>query len=142
MATSAFIGKGAKVYYGDVATATNFTAVNYVKTIGAVSEDSPQLEVTDLQSTAEEYINQLATTAETQMVCNADFADATQTFVRADQQAGNKRYWKIEWYKLGVLVKTATFLATVKSYSYPSTQNKAVVDFQFSLQRSGSPTYS
>lgn len=142
MATSAFIGKGAKLYYGDVATATNFVAVNYVKTIGTVSEDSPQLEVTDLQSTAEEYINQLATTAETPITCNWDAADATQTFVRTDQQAGNKRFWKVEWYKLGVLVKTATFLATVKSYSVPNTTNKAAVEFNFSLQRSGSPTWT
>ena len=141
MATSAFIGKNAKVYYGDVATATNFIKVNYVKTIGAVSQDSPQLEVTDLESDAEEYINQLPTTAETQVTCNCDFTDATQAFVRTDQGVGTKRYWKIEWYKLGVLAKTGTFIAAVKSWSVPSTENKAAVNFEFSLQRSGAVVF-
>jgi hypothetical protein len=142
MATSAFIGKGATVSYGDIATPTNFVAVAYVKSFGPVSNDSPQIEVTDLQSEASEYINALPTTSETTCTANRDPLNATQIFVRADQEAGNKRYWRYQWYRLGILVETATFLATVKSYSIPTTVNNEAVNFDFVLQRSGAFTWS
>jgi hypothetical protein len=58
------VGRGAKLYWGDTTGPTNFVELIQCESIGEVSAESQEIEVTDLASTAREYLAALADSPE------------------------------------------------------------------------------
>lgn len=141
MATQAFTGKGAELYYGDLDTATNFVKVVQVASIGALNSESPTIDATDLDSEEDEFIGGNRTPQDTQCVLNWLPTAASHIQIRNDGVAGTKRYWKIIWKRNGVTVESATFQAVVRAGGPGETTNKSVQQFPFTLQRSGGITW-
>ena len=142
MATSAFAGKGAELYYGDPDTATNFVKVIQVVSIGALTSESPTVDATDLDSAEDEFIAGNRTPQDTQCVLNWLPTHATHKRIRDDGVSGIKRYWKVLWKNAaGATVESATFQAILKAGGPGETTNKSVMTFPFTLQRSGGITW-
>jgi hypothetical protein len=141
MATQAFTGKGAELYYGDLDTPTNFVKVVQVASIGALNSESPTIDATDLDSEEDEFIGGNRTPQDTQCVLNWLPTHATHINIRNDGVAGTKRYWRIVWKKNAVTIESATFQAVVRAGGPGETTNKSVQQFPFTLQRSGGITW-
>lgn len=141
MATQAFTGKGAKLYAGDVGTATNFVAVPQVVSIGALTSESPTIDATDLDSVEDEFVAGNRTPQDTQVVINWNPTHAVHQQLRDDGVNGVKRFYKIEWYSTGVLKEYAIFEAILKAGGPGETSNKNVQQFNVTLQRSGAITW-
>jgi hypothetical protein len=141
MATQAFTGKGAELYYGDLDTPTNFVKVVQVASIGALNSESPTIDATDLDSEEDEFSGGNRTPQDTQCVLNWLPTHATHINIRNDGVAGTKRYWRIVWKKNAVTIESATFQAVVRAGGPGETTNKSVQQFPFTLQRSGGITW-
>lgn len=142
MATQAFAGKKAELWYGDVDTPTNFLPVNQVVSIGALTSESPTVDATDLSSDEDEFIAGNRTPQDTQCVLNWNPTHASHLRIRNDGVSGIKRYWKVVWKNAaGTIVEHAIFQAVLKSGGPGETTNKSVMTFPFTLQRSGGITW-
>lgn len=145
MATQAFVGRGGQLYRGDVGTPTNFVKVEEMVSVGGMGGTAPQVTATHLESTAAEKLSGLPDTEAIPCVANWLPTHATHnetTGIMADFENGTQRYWQIVWKKLGVVVKRATFLATVSDAKTSDLTNENVVQLNFTLQRSGAPTWA
>jgi len=137
MATAAFTGKGAELFYGDLDTATNFVKVIQVASIGALNSESPTIDATDLDSVEDEFIGGNRTPQDTPVVLNWNPTHASHIQIRNDGIAGTKRFWRVIWKKNGAPIEQVDFQAIVRAGGPGETTNKSVQQFPFTLQRSG-----
>jgi hypothetical protein len=134
------LGRGSKLYRGDIASATNFVQVPQVENIGEIGQESSEVEVTDLDSTAREYLAALPDTSDIAAQILWDPLNAVHQNLNTDQELGTVRYFKIEVYRGTplVLIRTLTFQAFVKRFGKGPFENQTPLRAPISLRRSGS----
>ena len=136
------VGRGAKLYYGDTTGATNFVQVPQCESIGEIGNESPEVDVTDLDSTAHEYIAGLSDSAEVVFSFLADPLNAVHQQMDTDRRNGTVRYWKVEVYRSGGLIRTGTFQGFVKRHAWGPFENQSVVKMPMTIRLSGEVTWA
>ena len=136
------VGRGARLYYGDTTGPTNFVQVPQCESIGEIGNEVPEIEVTDLESTAKEYIGGLADSAEIVFSFQADMLNAVHQQMDTDRRNGTTRYWKIEVYRSGSLIRTGTFQGFVKRHGWGPFENQAVLKMPLTIRLSGDVTWT
>mgnify|MGYP003393014364 CR=1 FL=1 len=141
MATAAFVGRGAQLYYGDIATPTNFIKVPQTVSIGEIGTESGDVDASDLDSVEAESVADLPTPGDISFESNYKAADPAHIQLRKDAVAGTQRYFKCEWKKAGVVVESAIFFGNVKKWGLGPTSNRDIVKLPFVIKRSGGITW-
>lgn len=141
MATVAFVGRGAQLYYGNIATADGFVKVPQTVSIGEIGTESGDVDASDLDSVEAESVADLPTPGEISFECNLKAADPAHIQLRKDVVAGTSRYFKVEWKKAGVVVESAVFFGNVKRWGLGPTSNRELVKMPFVIKRSGGITW-
>ena len=138
------LGRGTKLYRGDVGSATNFVQVPQVESIGSIGDESQEQEVTDLDSVAREYLADLPNPSETPVSILHDPLNSVHQNLVADPAAGTVRYWKVEYYRGTplALIRTKTFQAFVKRHFVGPHDNSSPLKADMVLRRSGAVTES
>lgn len=143
MATNAFIGSGTTIAAGDTGSATSFVTIAEVKNIDGPSGNNPQVEVTHLGSTSQEFIAGLA--SQGTIACTANFDPTSTTHLGATKaildefDSKTVRYYRITWSDSGSA--TATFTAFVSDRTL-TTPPSGAVELSFSLTISGAVTFA
>ena len=136
------VGRGARVYWGDTGAATNFVELIQCESIGEISGESQEIEVTDLSSTAREYLAALADSPEIAYALQWDPLNAGHQQMDTDQRAGTRRYFKVEVVRDGSLIRTGTYLAFVKRFGVGPFENQTVVKLNMTHRLSGTITWT
>jgi hypothetical protein len=135
------VGRGAKLYYGDTTGPTSFLQVPQCESIGEIGNENPQVEVTDLESTAREYLAGLADSAEIVFGFLADPLNAVHQQMDTDRRNGTVRYWKVEVYRAGSLIRTGTFQGFVKRHAWGPFTNNEATKMPMTIKLSGDVTW-
>lgn len=135
------LGRGSKIYYGPTAAGA-WTKVPQVDSIGEIVLTSAKTEVTDLESTALEYLPALSDPSTVTVTGFWDPLDATHQAINAAQQAGTSQYFKIEVVRNAVLIRTLIVAGYWSEFGKGPLSNKDPVKFRAVLQMSGAPTES
>lgn len=141
MATSAYVGRGAQLYYGDTASPTNFQKVPQTVSIGEIGTEAGDVDASDLDSVEAEFVADLPTPGDISFECNHKATDAAHIQLRNDAVSSTKRYFKCEWKKDGVVVEHAIFYGYVKRWGLGPTSNRDLVKMPFVIKRSGDITW-
>lgn len=136
------VGRGAKLYAGDTGSPTNFVPVPQCESIGEISGESQEIEVTDLSSNAREYLAALADSPEIAFALQWDPLNAVHQQMDTDQRAGTRRYWKIEVVRDGTLIRTGTYFAFIKRFGVGPFENQSVVKMNMTHRLSESIVWS
>ena len=136
------VGRGARLYYGDISGPTTFIQVPQCESIGEIGNENPQIESTDLESTAKEYLAGLADSAEIVFSFQADVTNAVHQQMETDRRNGTVRYWKVEVYRSGALVRTGTYQAFVKRHAWGPFTNTDIVKMPMVHTLSGEVTWT
>lgn len=137
--SNAFAGKGTLLQRGDTGGATNFVTVAEVRSLTGPQLRSDNIEVTNLSSTAKEYIPGFSDQGSIQAEANFVPSDTTQQGVLADQQARTTRYWQVVWSDSGTM--TAGFQGYVEEFSL-NTQANDAVRLTFTVRITGAVTFT
>ncbi len=145
---AAFIGSGTTLEIGaDTTGATapgsdTFTTVSQVKSMSGPNFDKPLVEVTNLASSAKEYIGGLTDTGNLEIVCQFEDGDTGgQDALRGDAQAsGNVRNFRVTFPDTGATV--LDFKGEVVSYAFGSVEAESAVEATISVKLSGAVTFS
>lgn len=87
--------QGITVGYGDGASPEVFTTIANVTGVDGPSKENPEIDVTDLSSTAKEFIPGLVDNGEITLNLNFDVSNTTHDAVLDDLDAGTSRNYKI-----------------------------------------------
>lgn len=136
------LGRGAKLFWGDTTGATNFQQIPQIRTIGEIRKTSPRVDVTDLDSVAAEYLGGLPDPSAFTVVGLWDPLNAHHQQLDADQRAATVRYFKIEVYRTGALIRTGIFQGYVAEFGTGPFENQNPVEASMSIQLSGDITWS
>lgn len=138
------LGRGTRLYRGDVGSATNFVQVPQVTSVGEIRKTTAKVEVTDLDSTAREYLPDLPDPQTVVVQALWDPLNGVHQQLDTDQRAGTVRYWKVEVYRGTplALIKTGTFQAYVAEFATGPFENSTPVNAPATLQMSGDVTWS
>ena len=139
MATKAKSTKGVLLQRGDGGGSEVFTTIAEVKSFDGPTESAPDIEVSNFDSTAEEFIAGLPASGEVQMTLNFVGPDAQQQGLRTDLRAGTLRNFKLILNDHDTTKTTFAFAAIVKELGI-SGQTKAAVEAKCTLKLSGTPT--
>lgn len=127
MSLSATLGKGSYIKWNGI-------RLTDVKKIGAIPLENPEVEVTDLDSTAKEYIPGLKDYGSITIEGNYVVADPGQAALKADAITGALRTVTVY---LANQAETITFTSFVKSLKFGEADNNAVTSFTAELRISG-----
>jgi len=94
--TAAVLGSGATLQLGDGASPQVYTTVAEVLRCGPIGSTNPEVDVTNLDSTAKEYIAGLADGNTVEFDVNY-IQGTQQQSLRASQAAGNTVHMKMVW---------------------------------------------
>ena len=136
--TSAVLGLGTALKVGDAASPEVFTTIAEVLTISGPQLTAEDVEVTNMDSTAKEYISGIADGGSINFELNW-IAQTQQTTLRNDVEAGTARNYKVVFPTSPNT--TASFNARCTEFSMtaePNTQVRATAN----LKISGSVTWS
>jgi hypothetical protein len=95
--TSAVLGSGATLQLGSGASPQVYTTIAEVLRCGPIGSTNPEVDVTNLDSTAKEYIAGLADGNSLEFDVNWIAGNTQQTQLRTDQAAGNTVNLKMVW---------------------------------------------
>ena len=87
--TLAVLGSGATLQIGDGASPQSYTTIAEVLRCGPIGSSNPEVDVTNLDSTAKEYIAGLADGNTVDFDVNWLVGNTEQTLLRTSQQAGS-----------------------------------------------------
>lgn len=141
MATK-MLGRGAKLYYGNTGSPSGFVQVPSVKTIGEIRKTSPKVDVTDLDDTAHAYLGGLPDPSTINIDGYWMPDNSVHQQMDADQRAATVRYWKIEVYRSGGLVRTGTFQGYVAEFGSGPFDYDNPVAMPMVIQMSGDITWA
>ncbi|TKS58775.1 MAG: hypothetical protein EWM72_02775 [Nitrospira sp.] len=134
------IGKGAALYYGDSATGP-WTKVTQCESIGEITSESSDVDVTDLDSVEAEFIGGIGEPQDVAYSFYSDPLNAAHIQMRKDQEAQTPRYYKNEIKRLGVLIETAIFQGHVKRWGIGPFETRTAVKMPCVIKRSGGITW-
>lgn len=95
--TSAVLGKGADLDLGSGASPQVYTTIAEVLRCGPIGSTNPEVNVTNLDSTAQEYIAGLADGNTVEFEFNWVAGNTQQQQLRTDQAAGNTINLRMTW---------------------------------------------
>jgi hypothetical protein len=95
--TLAVLGSGATLQLGSGASPQVYTTIAEVLRCGPIGSTNPEVDVTNLDSTAKEYIAGLADGNSLEFDVNWIAGNTQQTQLRTDQAAGNTVNLKMVW---------------------------------------------
>jgi len=105
MTTNAIASQGTKLYVGTSTDPTNYTQITDITTFNGPTQTNPEYEVTDLSSTAKEYLVALPDPGELSFSLHYKGTDAQHIYIR--DSGTNVRNWKMhfsddtQWQLLG-----------------------------------------
>lgn len=115
MSSSALTSQGMTIAAGDSASPESFTTITEVKGIDGPGGQANEIEVTDLSSTAKEYILGLQDEGDITLEINYIPANTLHTQLRADKAAGTIRNYRITF--TDSPATTWTFSGLVKGFA-------------------------
>lgn len=95
--TAAVLGSGATLQLGSGASPQVYTTIAEVLRCGPIGSTNPEVDVTNLDSTAKEYIAGLADGNNVEFEMNWIAGNTQQEQLRTDQAAGNTINLKMVW---------------------------------------------
>lgn len=95
--TSAVLGSGATLQLGSGASPQVYTTIAEVLRCGPIGSTNPEVDVTNLDSTAKEYIAGLADGNTVEFEMNWLVGNTQQTQLRTDAAAGNTANLRMVW---------------------------------------------
>lgn len=95
--TSAVLGKGATLGLGDGASPQVYTTIAEVLRCGPIGSSNPEVDVTNLDSTAKEYIAGLADGNNVEFEMNWISGNTEQASLRTSQAAGSTVNLRMVW---------------------------------------------
>jgi hypothetical protein len=114
--TQAVLGAGSALKLASLTSPATFTTIAEVLRVGPIGAVTPEVDVTNLDSTAKEYIGGLPDGASVEFECNWTKA-AQQTSLR--DSVGDTRNFRMEWSDSPQ--STATFLMVVLGFEMGET---------------------
>jgi len=112
---SGISSQGVTISRGDAASPEVFTVLAAVADYSGPSADQPELDVSDLSSTAKEFIAGLIDNGEVTLSLHWQPDNATHVTMLSDFDAGTISNWRVTWSDASP-AKTWTFPAFVKSF--------------------------
>lgn len=95
--TAAVLGSGATLGLGDGASPQVYTTIAEVLRCGPIGSSNPEVDVTNLDSTAKEYIAGLADGNNVEFECNWVVGNTEQQSLRTSQAAGSTVNLQMIW---------------------------------------------
>lgn len=95
--TAAILGKNATLQLGSGASPQVYTTIAEVMRVGPIGSTNPEVDVTNLDSTAREYIAGLADGLNVEFECNFVVNNTQQQSLRTSQEAGSTVHLKLVW---------------------------------------------
>lgn len=97
MTTSAKLGKLSTLQLGDGSSPQSYTTIAEVLRVGPIGSENPEVPVTNLDSTAEEYIAGLADGRTVEFEMNWQGANTQQVSLRTSQASGSTVNLRMVW---------------------------------------------
>lgn len=138
--TSAVLGKGATLQLGSGASPQVLTTIGEVLRCGPIGSTNPEVDVTNLDSTAKEYIAGLADGNTVDFDVNWIAGNTQQASLRTSQAAGDTVYLRMIWQTSPQT--TAVFNLVMLSFEIGETTPDAQVSASFSGRITGAITWS
>ena len=136
MTTSAVLGSGATLQLGSGASPQVYTTIAEVLRCGPIGSTNPEVDVTNLDSTAKEYIAGLADGNTVEFTMNWVAGNAQQQSLRSSQAAGSTVNLKMTWPNSPQT--TAKFDLVLLNFEMGETTPEAQITAQASGRISGS----
>jgi len=137
MSSSALTSQGMTIAVGNGASPEVFTTIAEVKSIDGPGGQSNEIDVTDLSSTAKEYVLGLQDEGDITLDMNYIPSNVQHAQLRSDRAAGTQRNYRISF--TDSPVTTWTFAARVKGFSISNAVDN-VTGLSVVLRVSGSIT--
>ena len=134
--TSAVLGSGATLQLGNLVSPQTFVTIAEVLRCGPIGSTNPEVDVTNLDSTAKEYIAGLADGNTVDFDVNWLVGNTEQTALRTNQAAGTNVYLKMVWNTSPNT--SAEFLFVVLGFEIGETTSEAQIMATISGRISGS----
>ena len=138
--TAAVLGKGATLQLGSGASPQVLTTIAEVLRCGPIGSTNPEVDVTNLDSTAKEYIAGLADGNTVDFDVNWVAGNTQQEALRTAQAAGNTVYLKMVWQTSPLT--NAVFKLVILKFEIGETTPEQQVMASFSGRISGAITWS
>ena len=138
--TAAVLGKGATLQLGSGASPQVLTTIAEVLRCGPIGSTNPEVDVTNLDSTAKEYIAGLADGNTVDFDVNWVAGNTQQEALRTAQAAGNTVYLKMVWQTSPLT--NAVFNLVMLKFEIGETTPEQQVMASFSGRISGAITWS
>ena len=138
--TSAVLGSGATLQLGSGASPQVYTTIAEVLRCGPIGSTNPEVDVTNLDSTAKEYIAGLADGNSLEFDVNWISGNTQQTSLRTSQAAGSTVNIKMVWPTSPNT--TAVFDLVLLSFEISETSAESQVMASISGRITGSITWS
>ncbi len=138
--TAAVLGKGATLQLGSGASPQAYTTIAEVLRCGPIGSSNPEVDVTNLDSTAKEYIAGLADGNTVEFDMNWLSSNTQQTSLRTSQAAGSTVNLRMVW-QTSPLTR-AQFNLVLLTFEMGETTPDAQVTATVSGRISGSITWS
>jgi len=138
--TAAVLGKGATLQLGSGASPQVYTTIAEVLRCGPIGSSNPEVDVTNLDSTAKEYIAGLADGNTVEFDMNWLSSNTQQTSLRTSQAAGSTVNLRMVW-QTSPLTR-AQFNLVLLTFEMGETTPDAQVTATVSGRISGSITWS
>lgn len=138
--TAAVLGKGATLQLGSGASPQVYTTIAEVLRCGPIGSTNPEVDVTNLDSTAKEYIAGLADGNTVDFDVNWVAGNTQQEQLRTDQAAGSTSHIRMVWQTSPNT--TAVFELVMLTFEISETTPEQQVMASFSGRISGSIAWS
>lgn len=138
--TAAVLGKGATLQLSDDASPEVFTTIAEVLRCGPIGSTNPEVDVTNLDSTAKEYIAGLADGNTVDFDLNWVVGNTQQEALRTAVAAGSTKHLKMIWQTSPNT--TADFQLVMLQFEIAETTPEAQVSASCSGRISGSITWT
>jgi predicted secreted protein len=138
--TAAVLGKGATLQLSDDASPEVFTTIAEVLRCGPIGATNPEVDVTNLDSTAKEYIAGLADGNTVDFDVNFIAGNTQQAALRSAQAAGQTKHLRMIWQTSPNT--TADFQLVMLTFEMGETTPESQVMASFSGRISGAITWS
>ena len=138
--TSAVLGKNATLQLGSGASPQVLTTIAEVLRCGPIGSTNPEVDVTNLDSTAKEYIAGLADGNTVEFDVNFLAGNAQQLSLQTSQAAGSTVYLQMTWQTSPLY--TATFDLVLLTFEIGETTPEGQVTASISGRITGSITWA
>ncbi len=138
--TSAILGSGATLQLGDDASPQVYTTIAEVLRCGPIGTTNPEVDVTNLDSTAKEYIAGLADGNTVDFEVNWLVGNTQQVALRTAAAAGSTKHVKMIWNTSPNT--SATFQLVILGFEISETTAEAQISASVSGRITGSITWA